>query len=146
MVSSTKTKDKKSCEDYSLLKKFPQELWNIVYSFLGINSLLSLSKTCRLHYSYIVNQSIWKNVAGKACIGEPKRKYKTYYELVSSKSDRICECCHTLGKPTGHQAVLPVRIKCLDNTYWIPESQALFQFGMAPAYWNIMRRGILSYR
>ncbi|KAI8980492.1 hypothetical protein BDB01DRAFT_851777 [Pilobolus umbonatus] len=93
------------------IKRLPCELWYTIYLYLHLSDLVTLSRTCLWQYNCIVSLYQWKSVSIRAHLGHPKRKYRTYYDIVISRLQRICELCFKRGKQKGKYAILNIKVK-----------------------------------
>ncbi|ORE11279.1 hypothetical protein BCV72DRAFT_220185 [Rhizopus microsporus var. microsporus] len=99
----------------TLAQRLPQEILGEVYRHLTISGLLILSSTSRWQRFTILNHSIWQEIAERSRLSTPKRKYKTWYDIVKSKINIICEQCYCIGSRNGQRSVLAIKVNVQEN-------------------------------
>lgn len=100
----------------ALAQRLPQEILGEVYRHLAISDLLILSSTSRWQHFTILNHPIWQEIAEYSRLSTPKRKYKTWYDIVISKINLICEQCYCIGPRNGQRSVLATKVNVQENT------------------------------
>ncbi|RCH91048.1 hypothetical protein CU097_001317, partial [Rhizopus azygosporus] len=100
----------------ALAQRLPQEILGEVYRHLAISDLLILSSTSRWQRFAILNHPIWQEIAERSRLSTPKRKYKTWYDIVKSKINLICEQCYCIGPRNGQRSVLAIKVNDQENS------------------------------
>lgn len=89
------------------------EVWALILEQLPPSQLAVFAQVSRPLAAIVEYLPVWRNIAEKAKLGEPKLrgKCKTYYALVIKNSKRICERCYALCDNSGSGSALPVYIE-----------------------------------
>lgn len=114
----------------------PNELWNLVFSFLDEIDLLSVSQVCKKWATIANSSTLWNNLA-------MRRKVSNWHSLLHKKKEtqldgkslmkKYNQACHTgrnfLNGPFGHTTKLQISYN--DNTPTFCESNWKVK-GMVP--------------
>ncbi|KAG2222737.1 hypothetical protein INT45_011225 [Circinella minor] len=114
------------------------ELWECICHYLPPSQLVTLAQVSIGMAAIIRSLTLWKNMADHAQLGLPTTRgfRQTYYGVVVSMSQRLCERCFTKCKPSGYKASLPIHDKEINCTIYLCYSCRVHYYNNYPETYN----------